>query len=320
MIIIVSKKKRELPLPRADLTAVWLFSLFMLGYFLKSPSLAAGSATRALHICASGLIPSLFPFIVLVSIMNASGMSRSISALIGKPLGWLFGISSPAAYAIVLGALGGFPIGAVCARELYERGDISLEEAERLCAFTNNAGPAYCIGGIGTVLFQDTAFGVRLYLCQLAAAFVIGIAQRKRAYIKVNPSTIKAERLPIAEIFTRAITQGGQTMLKICSFAVFFAIIGDAACMITDRFFGEVGSAIIASLCELTLAGRRCAALEGALSEILCAFAVGYAGMSVHMQVTSILTGSGIRLTRYHICKFIEGILCAFFMYLTMRL
>ncbi len=292
------------------MTALWLFSLFMLGYFLRAPTLASKAAYAALKFCAVGLIPSLFPFIVLVGIINGSGLSFRISALIGKPIAWLLGLSPASAYAVVLGAIGGFPIGAVCTRELYEKGDISLCEAEHLCSITNNAGPAFCIGGIGAAMFGDTLFGVKLYLCQIAAALLIGLVLRgkkskERALI---PSSSKQKQ--ISEIVTEAVANGGQTMLKVCSFAIFFAVIADAVCMIVEPTLGKGATALITSFCELTAACRRCAMLDGLTARALAAFSVGYSGLSVHMQVASILSGSGIKLSRYHVCKLISGILC----------
>ena len=125
VIIIVSQKKKRLSGQLGALMAIWLLSLFLLFYFLRSPSAVANSARAALNLCASGLIPSLFPFIVLVSVINSSGLSCLISRCFGSPLEWLLGIPKPATTAVILGALGGFPIGAVCTRELYLKGEIT---------------------------------------------------------------------------------------------------------------------------------------------------------------------------------------------------
>ena len=250
---------------------------------------------------------------MLTGILNGSGMPEAIAAMLGKPIGKLFGLPPAAAYPILMGALGGFPIGAVTTGELYERGALSSEEAERLCAFTNNVSPAYCIGGIGAALYGDAALGVRLYFCQLAAAMLIGILQRKPG---ASSGTLPARRIqPASVLITGAITGAAATMLKICAFAVFFAVTGDALCLVLASGIGAAGCTFAAALTELTLAVRRCAASGGSLP--LLGFAAGYAGLSVHMQVSAVLDGLGIRLTRYHICKLVQGIVTALLLQIT---
>lgn len=308
MIIIVSHEKTTARAPSGAILALWLLILFLLCYFLKSPSLAADSARTALEICAVGLIPSLFVFMVLVSLINASGLSSYISRLIGRPISFIFGIKEHAATAVFLGALGGFPIGALTARSLYERGELSGDDAARLITFTNNASPAFCIGTIGTVLFSDVGFGISLYFSQICAAIIIGIAQRRQR--KVQPTSIGVPQgKSVSDVVTEAISGAGITMLKICSFAVFFAVVGDALCKTVSHHFGTHAATVCAALCELTLAARSCSVLGSNAARLICAFAVGFSGVSVHMQVASVLSGTGISMTRYYVCKLLQGVL-----------
>ncbi|MBQ8509138.1 MAG: hypothetical protein IJ493_04440 [Clostridia bacterium] len=312
-IIAAVKNKRAAGTVRADITAIWILSAFLLAYFLKSPRTVTASAAGALEQCAIRLIPSLFPFLVLTGIMNGSGLSALIARILGKPFSALFGLPPAGAYAFLLGSLGGFPVGAVCTRGLYERGELTLDEAGRLCAFSNNAGLAFCVGGIGLALFGDTAVGWQLYVSQLLAAALVGIAQRPRSFRHPAESTPPTESASqsAGEIVTAAVSQAGMTMLKICAFAVFFAVIGDALAMVLTVYFGEIVSALGVSFCELTMASRCCAGLGGLAGKLLCGFAVGFSGISVHMQVVSVLSGSGISATRYSVSKLVQGLLTA---------
>ena len=315
MIIILKSKKREYPLQNIEWTFFCLLLMFLLFYFLKSPELAASSVRSSLNVCAVGLVPSLFPFIVLVSMINESGLSDYISNIIGKPISRIFKIGKNAASAVFLGALGGFPIGAVCARSLYERSEISKNDAARLIAFTNNASPAFCIGAVGVSLFDDMQFGVRLYFCQLTAAIIIGIFGRGRQDTQPEHSYAHSDK-SLSDIACAAIAQGGMTMLKICSFAVFFAVVGDCMCYVISHCFGDSFATVCVSFVELTLAAGKCAALDTDISHTLCAFAVGFSGLSVHMQTASVLSSSGIPMKKYYISKFLQGILSALFMLL----
>lgn len=313
-MIIILKSKKWVYAPNSIAWAFfYMLIVFLLFYFLKSPALAAASVRASLNICATGLIPSLFPFIVLVSMINSSGLSEGISKIIGTPISRIFKIGRNAASAVFLGALGGFPIGAVCARSLYERGEISKSGAAKLIAFTNNASPAFCIGAVGISLFEDVRFGVHLYFCQLAAAFIIGITGSGRGSAPLKHCT-KIHSKSLSDIACTAISESGITMLKICSFAVFFAVVGDCMCRVISHFFGNTAAAVCVSFLELTLAAGKCAALGTNTARILCAFAVGFSGLSVHMQTASVLSSSGIPMKRYYISKLFQGILSSIFM------
>ena len=232
-----------------------------------------------------------------------------ISRFFGKPISFLFGVSRAAAGPILLGALGGFPIGAVCIRELYQKDAITKSEAEHLLSFTNNAGPAFCIGTVGMSFFGSPGFGVKLYICQLAAALIIGIVSRgspDKGVSAIHPTT----QASLSNIITKSISDSGLTMLKICSFAVFFAVIGDVICLVCRHYFGSVVCSVCASLIELTLGVRHCAAIGGYAGKLLCGFAIGFSGFSVHMQTASVISDCRLSMGRYYIAKLIQGLLC----------
>lgn len=318
MIIIADIKKKPnikaVGTPRGERVALWLLCFFLLGYFLRAPSLASASVKAGLDVCAKALIPSLFPFAVLVGMINGSGMSEKMAEMLGRPVGRILGIPDTAVSAVLLGCLGGFPIGAVCVRELYESGSISRSDAERLVGFVNNASPAFCIGTLGMSMFGSTEFGASLYFCQLAAALTVGMLFR-RGY-SPRSGVYRGRISSAADTLTGAISSAGLTMLKICAFAVFFAVLGDAVCMVAERYFGEAVAAVCAAVCEITLAGRKLSALVGSFPKILCAFTAGWSGISVHMQTASVLSGSGIGMRRYYVSRLIIGGLSAFYMLL----
>ena len=51
--------------------------------------------------------------------------------------------------ALLLGLVGGYPIGARTAAELYASGDLTRQEAERLLTFCNNSNPVFLISVLG---------------------------------------------------------------------------------------------------------------------------------------------------------------------------
>lgn len=146
---------------------------------IGSPSTAARAAARSLEICATRLIPSLFLFIALTGIITSTRIADFIGRLFCRPFVWLFGIPPAGVCAFILGSVGGFPIGAVTAKRLYDDRLLTRDEAARLIAFSSNAGMAFCVGGIGVSLYGSAAVGWQIYLCSLVSAVIIGIVQNR---------------------------------------------------------------------------------------------------------------------------------------------
>ena len=75
----------------------------------KTVSLAAAQAIR---LCAQAVAPSLLPFLVLTRLFLCSAACQGLVRLAGPVMGPLFGLPPAAAPALVLGLLGGYPVGA----------------------------------------------------------------------------------------------------------------------------------------------------------------------------------------------------------------
>ena len=69
-------------------------------------------------------------------------------------------------------------MGARTAIALYEKGQCSKTEAERLLAFCNNSGPAFIFGVVGAGVFASGKIGLLLYLIHLLASLCVGVLFR----------------------------------------------------------------------------------------------------------------------------------------------
>ena len=183
-------------------------ALIFFAALIGSPSTAARAAARSLEICATRLIPSLFLFIALTGIITTTRIADFIGRLFCRPFVWLFGIPPAGVCAFILGSVGGFPIGAVTAKRLYDDRLLTRDEAARLIAFSSNAGMAFCVGGIGVSLYGSAAVGWQIYLCSLVSAVIIGIAQNRggtarRVEMKGKPTGESQARDTQSNLMTR---------------------------------------------------------------------------------------------------------------------
>ena len=303
MIIITRVKKPLSP----TLGLIWSFTVFLFIYLISHPQSASAAVTSSLTLCATRLIPSLFPFMVLTDLICSSGLADLISRVIGRPFSRATGLPESGASAFLLGSLGGFPVGAVAAKRLLERGAITVDDAARLIAFSNNAGMAFCVGAVGS-MYGGIAVGWKLWGIQLFSAILLAVLTADRGQVSKNVGYDPVGQISSPElmsVISGSVTNAAMSIIKVCAFAVFFGTVGDVICGILPL----LPACAVSAFLELTLAARLSASLDAGLP--ICAFALGFAGLSVHAQVAAILEGSEVKMRRFFLSKLAQGVISA---------
>ena len=271
---------------------------------------------------------SLFPFFVLSSLVVDLGLAAYLGRAMEGLMRPLFRVSGSCAAAVALGFIGGYPVGARTALQLYQQGLCSKPEAERLLAFCNNSGPAFILGVVGAGIFGDSRVGFLLYLTHALASLLVGLlfrfyggAQRRRSAVPRPPKPIQAVTVPAA--FTGAVVRSFQNTLNICAFVVFFSVVLQllsafgvfaalARLLAAAGFEPEWARRLVAGLLELSSGVsslRGGTQLAGRVS--MAAFMLGWAGLSVHCQVLSFLVDSGLSAKTYLAGKLCHGLIAA---------
>ena len=294
------------------------------------PEQAMEAMRDGLKLCGNVILPSLFPFFVLSSLVVELGMSRYLGRLLEPVMAPLFRVNGSCAAALALGFVGGYPVGARTAIEIYENGQCSRTEAERMLAFCNNSGPAFILGVVGTGVFGSGKAGLLLYLVHLLASLLVGVLFRfyrpgDRPQTRKNRGPqFQAASFPKA--FTSSIIGALHSTLNICAFILFFTvflrILAYAGILSTlarllsslltplgmDQTWAE---RLLTGLVEVSsgVSSLTNGTLSGRLS--MAAFMLGWAGVSVHCQVLAFLGDSGLSVRTYVLGKLLHGGLSA---------
>lgn len=121
------------------------FFLLLFVLILSYPALSLSYAANGLKLWFDRMVPTLFPFMLLSTVMIRQNLTEGFAAFLYPVAGRLYGMSRNCVYCLLLGFLCGFPMGARTIAEMYERKQLSRREAEFLLAFCNNIGPVYYI-------------------------------------------------------------------------------------------------------------------------------------------------------------------------------
>lgn len=281
-----------------------LLALFAAALILF-PAEAADAARQGLALCLQTVLPSLFPFFVLSSLLIACGGADALSRALEPMMRPLFGLSGAGAGALALGLVGGYPVGARTAAELYRSGRLSRAEAEHLLGFCNNAGPGFILGVCGGAVFGSTRTGLYLYLVHVAAAVLTGVVLRPFAPRRCAGTAARErrERAGLAAAFPKAVRDSFASVWSVCGFVVIFAVV--------LRFLALAFPAPPALLGFVELTNGVLALSPGRSGFALCAALLGWGGLSVHAQTLSVLEGTGLRTVRYFLGKLLHALLSA---------
>ena len=294
--------------PRRAATLVPVLAAIL---FLAFAHVLSDAARDALALCARVLIPSLFPYMVISSMIVSLGAAETLGRPLAPLTRHLLRLPGAAAGAMVLGALCGFPIGAKAACELFRRGALSREQAERLIAAANNTGPAFLIEIVGVHLWHSASLGVLLYVLQLFLALLIAAAAARRAPIPPIESN-NASAAPTPHLFASfadAIGESASATLCICGMIVFFACL----LSLTERFLTALSMETLlpaaAAVLEFSAGTGAAAALGGRAGLFLTGFAVGFSGLSVFAQSMRFTAPLGLSLRTAFLSKLLQGLL-----------
>lgn len=247
--------------------------LFLFIYLIIFPQNATEPTRNALVFCAKTLVPSLFIYMVLSKTLLSLPITEKIAKYIGViPI------------ALILGMLCGAPIGAKNAISLYESGKIEKKYAEYLCSFTNNASVSFVVGFVGSELFGDIYIGLKLLCFQFISTIITAIIMKRVIFgkEKIKKATFeKSVKVGLRE----AVTDSAMTMITLCACVVFFIVVGSAVSQIV-RMPDDI-SAVAKSVLEFS---SGCAfAVSSRYALQICAFAIGGTGLSVALQVRSVI-------------------------------
>lgn len=203
---------------------------FFLYALLRYPAAMLAASADGIALWLTKVFPSLFPFLVACGLLLRIGAAERMGKLLRPVMRPLFGLDGIAAFPFFLGILSGYPMGAKITAMLYEKKRISTEDAAHILVFSNNAGPLFLIGTIGTGFFGAPACGYLLLLCSVLGAVTTGILWRFRR--KAKPCARKpypaAAPLSPTEALSLSIQDATQTILLIGGYLIFFAALTEA--------------------------------------------------------------------------------------------
>lgn len=274
----------------------------LLIWFLADAERVRAAAAAGLALCGRSVIPALFPFMAASTMLVSMGFGAWAAPHLAGLMN-LYRLPGSAAAALLLGLVGGYPIGARTAAELHQNGLLTAGEAERLLGFCNNSNPVFLISVLGGGVFGSPRVGVYLWLIHVLSALLTGFcfrgggkSPRRQSLPRVSPC------LPLSAVFVEGVRSACGSMVSVCGFVLFFYVLASPLADLGGPLAaGLVGFLELFSLTPLLAADR--------LSFILASACAGWGGVSVLCQTAAVLEGSGLSLRNCVLGKMVQALL-----------
>lgn len=286
------------------ITAI-IISIFCI---FKMPEAVTCGVTEGLEVCVNVILPSLFPFIVLSAYIIKSGALSFLYKLFYPVTKFILRQPLCTVPAIIMGLTGGFPIGSKMAFLLLESGQITKNQAQRLCVFCVNGGPAFIITAIGVNMLGSAKAGAIIFASLCIASIILGFAtsffdDKKQAEQHIENSA----QSPLAAL-SSAVSDGIQSILSICAWVVLFG--GITECIKSSGISNGAYTGIV-SVLEVT---KGCSLIAGKMGLPVIASVIGFGGFCVHCQVYSYIKATGLKYIHFFvgraICAALSAVIC----------
>lgn len=299
-----------------------------------------------LALWANSVVPSLFPFFVATELLMHTNIINILGRFFNKFMKPLFNIRGEGSFCFIMGLISGYPVGAKIACNFRENNICSKEECERLLSFTNNSGPLFIVGSVGISMFGNTTIGLLLLITHILACISVGIIFRfwkassntlYKSSSYSNSNNFNEEKLNLSnlgEILGKSITNSISTILMIGGFVVIFSsiisifkssgILNILTLSLTPLFKVlniDVSfiSGILTSILEITNGINiisNIAVKKITINIIITAFFLGFGGISVLLQVLSIISKTDLSIKPYFYGKLLQGTFAAIYTFI----
>lgn len=244
-------------------------------------------AKEGISQCISVIIPSLFPFFFVSGLFSQYVQQMNLSIL--SPLCKLCKMPKGSESLLIVGLLGGYPVGAREISVAYNSGALNKNDAERLLGFCNNAGPSF-IFGIVAFFFANKKIGFWILIIQILSAILTAVILPGGSSEIMQPERSKKN---LMSVFNGSI----RSIVSVCSWIILFRIV----LSFLERWFfwclPDSISVILTALLELGNGCTRLGAIQNhGLRMIVSSAALSFGGFCVYLQTISVSENLGAQI------------------------
>lgn len=308
--------------------------LIFVGFqILGESSMILDSVKFSFSIWQNNIFPSLFPFFMLSELLSYYGFIEFSSELCKGVMQKVFKMRGECAFILILSLISGFPSNAKFTKELYEKGMIDEKEGSKILTFTHFSNPLFILGTVSILFLNNKEVGYLILICHYLGNLIIGLLFRnyhpshspkekvslKKAIDKMHNKRIHNE-VRFGEMLTKALMNTINTLFLILGIVTVFLVVTT----IIDHNLNitHYSQSILNGFVEMTQGLKYISILEIPLKlkAILSVMILSFGGLSVHMQIFSILSDTKIKYLPFLTARILHAFISSFLLFLSFDL
>ena len=281
-----------------------IFVTALFAAMLIFPQAVFSGAEEGLLLWFQIIFPTLFPFLVVTSLLLSSGGLNLITRLFGGLFRRIFRVTQNGAFAVLAGFLCGYPMGAKVTADLLRAEKISDREARYLLSFCNNTSPVFIINFIVWKTFGDERLMLPTLLILIGSPVLMSFIFR-RIYLKgrhpfPEPSAALKEKKTRFDfsVLDSCMMNSFEAIVKVGGYIILFSVLlslleelsGQNSILIAAAPALEVTNGILLLSSSVSDPGLRYAAVLGLTS---------FGGLCSAAQTQCMLEGTGLSVIPY---------------------
>jgi len=283
------------------------------------PSVALNAARGGLLLWFNNVLPALLPFVIGANLLMALGAVNFLGMFLSPVMKKLFKTSGRGGFALAMGLISGYPLGAKIVSEMRNRGELGKNDAQRLLGFTNNAGPLFILGAVAAGMFGSVALGYFLLAAHYLGSLCVGLLMRfygkKRTKNDIQENlqpiaVFSRPKEPFGQILGNAVKNAMETMVIVGGFMVLFSVI--SALLAQVGLFGFIAHPYSTGAASgvIEMAGGIGLLSQHGISRgiaALVAAMVSFGGLSILFQSLNFIGKTDLSSVVYVLCKIAHG-------------
>ena len=203
---------------------------------------------------------------------------------------------------------------------LLDNQEINTKEANKLLTFTHFSNPLFIIQTIGITFLNDKQVGILILIIHYLTNFLIGLFYRNYYINLSNKGNINLkQKTSFVTCLTNAIYNTIKILFLLLGIITFFMLI--TAIIRVNFPLNTIVLNILCGLLEMTQGLYYVSSLSIPLllKATLMTFFISFGGISIHLQVFSILKDYKVSYSNYLFARIIHGFLSSSLVYLILN-
>lgn len=289
---------------------ITLFSFFNMFQIVKL-------SNHVIMIVVENLLPSLLPFMILISLCLSLGILNLFSYLIQFLFMPLFSLSPIMSSIYFVSFFCGYPTNVKIIKEAYQLNYLNNNELQHLLKIASFSSISF----IFVSLKLEFDIALIIYLCHITPSILVALLYHKKQKRQTIDESIKfllRPHISFVSALKNSLISSCYAFIFILGYMLVFQFLGNAlSIFIKDTFI----LAIIQGVLEFSSGSLQLLTFNHSvlIYSIIC-FNLSFAGISVMMQTDNLLEGINYSFFKYFKARLIHGLLSFTLCYLTLTI